>query len=978
MFKNLSLQGYKDNSPDKGKTHNIIPGRNITMKGVSQQLALIPIVGGEPQYDRRRVAKPGDNDIEFEEDVEAVLEMPYAQLGLYDPLDIYGIPLGSENQNSIMPFTIDDGITPMTQYNASMGNILPDMQISGTFEKHTPKKSFGQQYGNTPSLITPETQNQLNNLSINTKYGFSDFGKKLAFNESLQNFQNFKLNPELDTDTLQTLRAQREQKEEAEKVKTKIAKENAPFRGAINPYGGWNMQNASTAFGAFAGFKPDKDSKHYDRQKAGKTLGMIASAGKVLLEGARNAFASAGAMNIYQSSLDDIDKERNRYFLNQGVNYMQKGGDVKNKEGLLATGNFIMGNEEHPDPNVEVEKGEHLQTPDGNVMEVVGKKHSQGGELLNLPHSTIVVSDYLKIGTKLATYFKKNYDLNVTAKNTYATVIDKYKRKIGLEKVLDEETKILQKMIDQEDIEFQGTKDLNLQVLSERANEIQIQKEPLEKRLQEFTRVVYDKQEESKDKKVESNEKQQGGEITPEEQNQPTMDASQLEQLVMIYCQITNQDPEQVIASLQQMPEDRLQDAISQMVSVVQQQGGGDNPQEEMMEGSMSNPQEEQAEQMRKGGYIPYNSRMYMQPGGEVPKTMSKDGVEYYIYGEGNNTRMVPKTAVDNDPNSPYRNNTWDDAQFSSENQQAIKQQAQTRFNSDPVNTKNLDKAERQRMQQVLIDAGYDIGKTGADGIIGSKTQAAMRKFKEEDPGAYKSWINAEIPEVTVSRKQPVRTQEVAVSTTRQPVKTETQSAQKPTARVSNVTPKPQVSNVVASGVTTTTPVKTVSNGRTFIGNSSDAGKTTVPVSSGNAYNRNTNLITYEGKRYTPYQFKTMVQAIEDNPVTNAAGAPNEMLKVLNDALYYNKKPFFKSRIQGRDGYGEKNSAGYYHQYQTGGQVEIPQEILDKLQLAIDNGDITEEEAMQYVAELQGNTQMRRGGWLNNPTPFNSNFYSKD
>ena len=99
---------------------------------------------------------------------------------------------------------------------------------------------------------------------------------------------------------------------------------------------------------------------------------------------------------------------------------------------------------------VEVEAGEYLQTPDGSTLEVVGKKHSQGGEILNLPQSTIVVSDYLKIGSKLATYFKKNYDLNVTSKSTFATVLDRYKRKIGLTKILEEETNILQKLINED------------------------------------------------------------------------------------------------------------------------------------------------------------------------------------------------------------------------------------------------------------------------------------------------------------------------------------------------------------------------------------------------------------------------------------------------------------------------------------------------------------------------------------------------
>ena len=35
-----------------------------------------------------------------------------------------------------------------------------------------------------------------------------------------------------------------------------------------------------------------------------------------------------------------------------------------------------------------------------------------------------------------------------------------------------------------------------------------------------------------------------------------------------------------------------------------------------------------------------------------------------------------------------------------------------------------------KKMQQSLIDAGYDVGSTGADGIYGSATEAAVRKYQ--------------------------------------------------------------------------------------------------------------------------------------------------------------------------------------------------------------------------------------------------------
>ena len=87
-----STTGYKDNSPDRGNSSNIIPGNLITMKGVSKQLTLVPIVGGKPQYGRKRIAKPGDEDIRFEDDVEGVLEIPIGMLGMETNPSIEGLP----------------------------------------------------------------------------------------------------------------------------------------------------------------------------------------------------------------------------------------------------------------------------------------------------------------------------------------------------------------------------------------------------------------------------------------------------------------------------------------------------------------------------------------------------------------------------------------------------------------------------------------------------------------------------------------------------------------------------------------------------------------------------------------------------------------------------------------------------------------------------------------------------------------------
>ena len=555
-----SILGYKDISNDKNEDSLIIPSNIITMKGVSRPLTLVPIVNGKPLYSKKIIAKPGDPDINFGNDVEGVLELPYAQ-------SQYGY-VGKgvmESNNNTNPYLLSQQ--------------LNNINFSDLTRKVT--KNFYPEYDpNTGDKGTPLQYNMVEVLPTSS--------------QSLPIGDDQYYKDKIDPNALQKI--------QADNTKTTLENNNNPFVGAINPYGGWNMNNASVALGTFAGMKVDPNSKNADRQRVGKTLGIIGSAGKILSEGARNAFSGAGAMKVYQESLAEQQRKLAEQQRKQTMYYAQKGGEINNKEGILSTGNFIYGNDNHPNPNVEVERGEYLQTPDGSTMEVLGKKHSEGGEMLNLPQSTTVISDYLKIGSKLATYFKKNYDLNVTSKSTFATVIDRYKRKIGLTKILEEETGILQKITDQEDVEFEPTRDINLQILSKKAVELQSQKQPLEKRLEEFTRVVFDKQELQKGNEVESSYKQEGGDV--ENVNQ---DANQIEQLILMFSKITNQDPKQIIEQLQQLPDDQLQNAIQEISKVVQQamnEQQGNNPQEEQQEGILSNPQEEQQEQMKIGGGI--------------------------------------------------------------------------------------------------------------------------------------------------------------------------------------------------------------------------------------------------------------------------------------------------------------------------------------------------------------------------------------
>ena len=81
------------------------------------------------------------------------------------------------------------------------------------------------------------------------------------------------------------------------------------------------------------------------------------------------------------------------------------------------------------------------------------------------------------------------------------------------------------------------------------------------------------------------------------------------EQIIQIYAQMSQQDPQAIMQQLQQMSPEQQQQAIAQMSQAIQQ-GQQQNPQEEQAEGQMSNPQEEAQEvpQMQSGGQIGLNS----------------------------------------------------------------------------------------------------------------------------------------------------------------------------------------------------------------------------------------------------------------------------------------------------------------------------------------------------------------------------------
>jgi hypothetical protein len=78
-MKNLSIKGYKKNSPDKDRPYNIIPSGEITMKNVE-----FPVLGID-NLGNSKIMKPGKN---YSYPGNVVLEVPLrkSKKGIYNKM----------------------------------------------------------------------------------------------------------------------------------------------------------------------------------------------------------------------------------------------------------------------------------------------------------------------------------------------------------------------------------------------------------------------------------------------------------------------------------------------------------------------------------------------------------------------------------------------------------------------------------------------------------------------------------------------------------------------------------------------------------------------------------------------------------------------------------------------------------------------------------------------------------------------------
>ena len=279
----------------------------------------------------------------------------------------------------------------------------------------------------------------------------------------------------------------------------------------------------------------------------------VGSAGKLLLGGARNFLSGYGFQNRSQDTLNTYE-DRIREDRRNNFEYFKDGGEVINpetnekinpvseeEEAILANKGFreedenqnlsleeilvsekITGNKEQIG-NVEVEGGEYIMYPEGEIQEVVGKDHEKGGETLGLTEGTLILSNSLKVGKGLAKQLESDFDIKVKASDSYAQAVSKFTDKVGLTKLTNDQEFLISKLkdLDKDSPSYK----VNSEYIQNKLIEFEDRREALNEKRKNVFSLLYENQEQSKPKDALEDRQEdipifdEGGEVTKEQQD---------------------------------------------------------------------------------------------------------------------------------------------------------------------------------------------------------------------------------------------------------------------------------------------------------------------------------------------------------------------------------------------------------------------------------------------------------------------------
>jgi len=146
--------------------------------------------------------------------------------------------------------------------------------------------------------------------------------------------------------------------------------------------------------------------------------------------------------------------------------------------------------------NAEIEKNEWLMYPDGKLQKGYGEKHSNGGIEVDIPDGTRVLTDSIPIGRDNAKRLSKKYDMKFSAKDTFSKVVDKYSKKVGMSKVIDDQAEYFKQLRKNTESKLdESTKLINEEFLSGKINDLEGKKAIVEQEVSKMFEEAYHSQE---------------------------------------------------------------------------------------------------------------------------------------------------------------------------------------------------------------------------------------------------------------------------------------------------------------------------------------------------------------------------------------------------------------------------------------------------------------------------------------------------
>lgn len=253
--------------------------------------------------------------------------------------------------------------------------------------------------------------------------------------------------------------------------------------------------------------------------KTANIVGTVMSGIGGVLGLARNVFSGMASEQGTRTNIRLAQEREARQRRQSQMQYKDGGGVYLGPNNRFDSGS-LTGEYLYPLPksmedqaNVEVEKGEYVTQPGEAPMEAMGQKHADGGTPVSLEEGTKVITDDTTIESDFAKYIRDTYGIKATPKDTYATLMDRYKAKIGLKSAYDDQKKALDKLKKNDKIDDENTRRLNASVLSMAINDSNETVNGLEGRFTDFANVIYKEQEDRKMKKDEDTYFAKGGEI---------------------------------------------------------------------------------------------------------------------------------------------------------------------------------------------------------------------------------------------------------------------------------------------------------------------------------------------------------------------------------------------------------------------------------------------------------------------------------